>query len=216
MLAQRGTPDKPSGAPFFPRIKNPPFRSRTPGRTSSRRFFALRFPPAQSELREKKNLKESSLLSLRRPTQHTWPGMDRRIEFSPPNPRQNLCTSANLPANGSADPALMASSRNDSLPHYLLLALALVEQFLDAVARRHQHLTPRNEVGLFGEGAVARRWPAQLTPILTTSSRTSCLIRCSRPRNAALSRSRGYGSSTSKICFTAPGRVAMTTMRSAR
>jgi hypothetical protein len=36
-----------------------------------------------------------------------------------------------------------------------LLALTFVEQFLDATARGHQHLMPRNQIGLFGERAMA-------------------------------------------------------------
>jgi hypothetical protein len=41
------------------------------------------------------------------------------------------------------------------LGKHLLLALAFVDQFLDAIARGHQHFTPRNQICLFGERTMA-------------------------------------------------------------
>src|SRR5262249_45479016 len=61
-----------------------------------------------------------------------------------------------------------------------------------------------------GEGGI------YVTPSLATSSRTRHLISRSRATNSALERSRGCGMVTSTISLMVPGRVAMTTMRSAR
>src|SRR4029453_17884274 len=55
-----------------------------------------------------------------------------------------------------------------------------------------------------------------VTPSLATSSRTRRLISRSRATKAALERSRGCGMVTYTLSLMVPGRVAMTTMRSAR